>query len=236
MCLYSRNFTKKFECLNVDLITPFFSAIFTFSHATVSRNLEVLEMNDLRFVFKVSDGFIFVLLADLSTSLRFLSASLVKIAEIFLNYYENLGNNKDFEIIRNEKLDKSIDLLVLGFEKESLEYYDKFDKIFRYFVLNNEILGAAVLSTSGQVMYSSLSRDILLKELNELELRFITAVKDYSVRIKILNNEQKVVSEMISIQQGNLDYVIILLFGSSVSLGTVEQSLKKITTRIKSSL
>ena len=236
ICLYSRNFTKKFESLNIDLITPFFSAIFTFSNSAISRNLEVLEMNDLRFVFKVSHDFIFVILADLSSSLRFLSTSLVKIAEIFLKYYDNLGETKDFEIIHDEKLDKSIDLLIMGFEQENLDYYDKFDKIFKYYVLNNDILGATVLSTSGQVIYNSLPNEILLRALKELEFRFMKDVKDYPITVNILNNEHKVFSEMISVQNETLDCIIILLFGSSISLGTAEQNLKKITTRIKSTM
>lgn len=124
----------------------------------------------------------------------------------------------------------------MGFEQDNLDYYDKFDKIFKYYVLNNDILGATVLSTGGEVMYNSLTQEILLRALKELEFRFMKGVKDYPLTINILNNEQKVFSEMISIQNDTMDCIIILLFGSSISLGIAVQNLKKITTRIKNAL
>lgn len=47
-----------------------------------------------------------------------------------------------------------------------------------------------------------------------------------------MKNEQKIISEIISSSKNDLNYVIILLFESSVSLGMAETNLKKITKRI----
>ncbi|MHA1657858.1 MAG: hypothetical protein ACTSUT_01885 [Promethearchaeota archaeon] len=59
-------------------------------------------------------------------------------------------------------LDKSFDIIIIGFEKIDLDLYNKLNRLFQYLILNNEIIGAAVLLTSGQVIYSSLSKKLLL--------------------------------------------------------------------------
>ena len=182
-CLYSRNFTKNFKNIKVDLIAPFISAIFSFSEKAVSRRLEILEMNDLRFKFKVQQDFIFVLIADLSTSIRFLSACLDRITSVFFEYYDRLGKLKEFEVIKDFNLDKSFDMIIMGFEKIDLDLYNKMNRLFQYLILNNEIIGATVLLTSGQVIYSSLSNELLLASLKELEIRFMTGIIEYPVML-----------------------------------------------------
>jgi hypothetical protein len=70
ICLYYRNFTKDFDTIQVNLITPFFSAIFSFSENVISKKTpEILEMSEFRFVFKVQEEFIFTILSDSSASL-----------------------------------------------------------------------------------------------------------------------------------------------------------------------
>ena len=69
VCFYNRNYSEILKDLKVDLITPFFSAIFTFSQKVVERKLEVLEMSDMRFVFTKERGYIFVILSDTQENL-----------------------------------------------------------------------------------------------------------------------------------------------------------------------
>jgi len=53
-CLYSRNITEDFENIEPNLITPFFSAIFSFSENVISKKTpEILEMEGIRIAFKV---------------------------------------------------------------------------------------------------------------------------------------------------------------------------------------
>ena len=65
VCIYNRNFTNDFENIEVNLITPFFSAIFSFSENVISKKTpEILEMSELRFFFTVREDFIFIILSD----------------------------------------------------------------------------------------------------------------------------------------------------------------------------
>ena len=52
VCIYHRFFSDEFKDLQVDLITPFISAIMTFSEKVISKKLEVLEMGEMRFVIR----------------------------------------------------------------------------------------------------------------------------------------------------------------------------------------
>ena len=115
VCIYSRNFTDDFENLEVNLITPFFSAIFSFSENVISRKTpEILEMRELRFVFKTHQDLIFSLLSDSTASLLFVSTRLERIADVFLEEYPDTTKIKDYQEIENLKFDKIVDSIIRG--------------------------------------------------------------------------------------------------------------------------
>ena len=107
-CLYSRKFTEKFKDIDSDLITPFFSAIFSFSESVVSRKLEALELGDLRFVFKTKENFIFVILSESTENLLFINSSLDKIIKAFFHGLKQLGWKLE-EVIINPDFDKLLE-------------------------------------------------------------------------------------------------------------------------------
>jgi len=239
VCLYSRNFTNELENLQANLITPFFSALFSFSKNVISRKIEELEMADLRFVFKVfRDEFIFVLLADSSVSLLFLKSRIERITKVFIELYNELGIMKDYKEIENEEFDDQIDSIITGEEDifKSHDFYLKVIEYFRDLIFQNEIVGAALVSTRGNIIYSSLPSDILLGSLRELEIRFISGVTYLPQLFYSLENGQKVVSGMISHEEQEVTFLAVLLFESSVPFGMAEVFLYKAIKNIKNLL
>lgn len=236
VCLYSRNFTNELEKVQANLITPFFSALFSFSENVISRKIEELEMADLRFVFKVfRKEFIFVLLADSSVSLLFLKSRIQQIRKVFLKLYDELGLMKDYKEIENEEFDDLIESIITGEEDifQSHGLYLKVIEYFRELIFQNEIVGAALLSTKGNIIYSSLPSEILLSSLRELEIRFMSGAMQLPQLFYSLENGQKVVSGMISDKKQDVTFLAVLLFESTVPFGMAEVFLYKVTKNIK---
>ncbi len=233
-CLYNRNFTKDFSKLDKDLVTPFFSAIFSFAENVITRKLEELEMSGLRFAIRIKNDFIFVLLADTSVSLLYISSRLDKIIDVFFRVYEQLGNLRDYQEIDNPKFDDLIDAVVSGQDEmfRNQVFYEKIINFFKTFGFKNDITSAAVLSTNGKIIYSSLPNEILLKSLKELEIRFISGMMTLPEMYYSLENGQKVFSTIMKISH-KMDLIIVLLFDALIPLGLAELNLKRVTKRIK---
>ncbi|MFX1554758.1 MAG: hypothetical protein ACFFBV_12585, partial [Promethearchaeota archaeon] len=176
VCIYSRNFTKEFDNIEVNLITPFFSAIFSFSENVISRKTpEILEMRELRFVFKVREDLIFSILSDSSASLLFVSTRLERISDVFFEEFPDPSKIKDYLQIENSKLDKMIDSIIRGEDEiyMSKTFYQKAIDMFKELMYENEIVGAALLTTKGNVIYTSLPNEIMVSSMKELEIRYM---------------------------------------------------------------
>ena len=233
-CLYSRNITNNFENIEPNLITPFFSAIFSFSESVISKETpEILEMGGFRFAFKVEGDFIFAILADSSASLLFIESRLISIVREFKEF---LANNEveAYQIIENPEFDAKIESIITGEEEleSSQPLYKKIIDLFNKLVFENEILGAALFSINGKVIFSSLPYEILLSSLKELEIRHIVA-NEYALTFYSLENDEKVFSRIINIPWKLDPLLIVVLFGSSVPLGMAEVNLAKITKVIQ---
>ena len=86
VCIYSRNITSDFDNIDPNLITPFFSALFSFSANVISKQTpEILEMGGFRIAFKVKGEFIYAILADSTASLLFI--------QFFQRFINQIGNS-----------------------------------------------------------------------------------------------------------------------------------------------
>ncbi len=235
ICHYSRLFDQEFKDLNANLISPFFSAILSFSDQLISRKLEELEMGGLRFVFKSEKEFIFILLADINVSLLFIHTRLAQIVDLFFRVYDYLGDLRDCKEIENEKFDFLIDSIITG--KEDLtsnrNFYQKVVEIFKELMIQDEIEGAALLSTKGQIVYSSLPNDVLLNSLKELEIRFMAGALNLPELYYTLEDGKKVFSTIMALNKKQLAFQIVLLFEGPVPLGMADITLQKVIKQIK---
>ncbi|MFX0048230.1 MAG: hypothetical protein ACFE8G_08670 [Candidatus Hermodarchaeota archaeon] len=233
-CLYSRNITEDFNNIEPNLITPFFSAIFSFSESVISKETpEILEMGGFRIAFKVEGNYIYAILADTSASLLFIESRLTSIVQEFNEFLDN-NEVEPYEIIQNPEFDIKIDSIITGEEEleSSQPLYKKIIDLFNRLTFENEILGAALFTINGKVIFSSLPYDILLSSIKELEIRHIVA-NEYTLTFYSLENEQKVFSRIINIPWKLDPLLIVVLYESSVPLGMAEVNLAKITKTIQ---
>jgi len=235
VCIYSRRFTNEFESLEVNLITPFFSAIFSFSENVISRKTpEILEMSGLRFVFRVQEDFIFSILSDSSASLLFVTSRLSRIMDEFFDKYPDTSIIKDYQELENPEFDNIVDTLVTGEEDSYLSetFYKKAIDIFKGLIREDEINGAALLTTQGNVIYTSLPNDILLNSLKELEIRFMVGALTLPEMYYSLENGQKVFSKIVDIPWKLDPLWVVVLYDSVVPLGMAEINLSKLANAI----
>jgi len=235
VCIYSRNFTDDFENLEVNLITPFFSAIFSFSENVISRKTpEILEMRELRFVFKTHQDIIFSLLSDSTASLLFVSTRLERIADVFLEEYPDTTKIKDYQEIENLKLDKIVDSIIRGEDEiyMSQTFYKKVIDVFEELLYENELLGAALLTTKGNTIYTSLPHEILVNSLKELEIRYMIGALDLPEMYYGLKNGQKVFSKVIDIPWKLDPLLVVVLYDATVPLGMCDMNLQKLANKI----
>jgi hypothetical protein len=235
VCIYNRNFTNDFENIEVNLITPFFSAIFSFSENVISKKTpEILEMSELRFVFTVREDFIFSILSDSSASLIFVSSRLSRIADEFFELFPDTSKVKDYQQIEEPKYDELVDSIITGEEEiyMSKTFYKKVIDAFKELIHENEIVGAALLTTKGNVIYTSLPNDILVNSLKELEIRFMVGAVTLPEVYSRLENGQKLVSKIIDIPWKLDPLLIVVLYESTVPLGMAEVNLDRIANKI----
>lgn len=233
-CIYSRNFTDDFENIEPNLITPFFSAIFSFSENVISKKTpEVLEMGGFRFVFKTGEEHIYAILADSSASLLFITSRLNGIAKEFDDFLEH-NKIEEYEQLDDSNFDEKIDSMITGDEEitESQALYRKIVELIKNQIFENEILGAALFTINGKVIYSSLPQEILLNSLKELEIRHMVA-NEFNTTFYSLDNYQKVFSKIVHIPWKLDPLLIVILFESSVPLGMAEVNLDKMSKTIE---
>jgi len=238
-CIYSKNFSQKFNDLNVDLITPFFSAIFSFTDEVISRKMEVLDFGDLRFIFKIEEkGLIFIILSESTENLLFISNILDKIAEAFIHGIKNLKWDLQ-EVLQNPDFDKLIDGLILGIDevlqfKSSEGYLETIEYISDQ-IQENEIVGVAILTSTGATIYSSLSEDVFNKTMRELEIRHQSKAIDITEHFYTLRNKQKVSEKFLNFD-GIENLLLVIQFQASIQLGMVDFYTENIAEKIKSTL
>jgi hypothetical protein len=205
-----------------------------FSESVISKETpEILEMGGFRIAFKVEGDYIYAILADTSASLLFIES---RLETIDLEFKDFLKNNEveSYEVIENSEFDAKIDSIITGDEElvSSQPLYKKIIDLFNKLMFENEILGAALFSINGKVIFSSLPNEILLSSLKELEIRHIVAT-EYSLTFYSLENNEKVFSRYINIPWKLDPLLIVVLYESSVPLGMAEVNLEKITKAIE---
>ncbi len=237
ICIYHRSYSNQLKDLQINLITPFFSAIFSFSQKVVSKKLEVLEMSDLRFVFKKEKGFIFTILSDSSQNLLFLNSRLQRVSELFFRNYDSIKSDIDVIAIENSQFDKLVDSLVYGEDEVSqIKRYGSYNKITNYFTdlgSDPEIMGVALLTNTGTLIYSSLTEELLLRAMRELEIRYMSGMFDLPEMFYTLGNGQKV-CELIINYSNFINLLLIIHFSEDTPLGYASYMSETIVEKLKS--
>ncbi len=250
ICIYSKNFTDKFEKIDIDLITNFLAAFFAFSEEVTSEKMESLEMANVNLIFISAKDFIedpkenliFCLMADIDENKVFLRNSLIMVMSQFYNTYKDLipdrvkgtpksvwDAKKDYVVIKNEDLDNFINSIMSGeWEIDSYEsYYKEVENYLHELISENEILGAALLFLTGNYINFSLSQKLFKRALKDLETRLQLGYSDLPLTIYVLKDGCKVITKEIV----NNEF-LILHYDSSMPLGMCDITSNKIADHI----
>ena len=153
-------------------------------------------------------------------------------------------------------VDKNCDIrgYQLGdFEFSKLEYYESSDKereeadddisdftslplfqeiitLLRDYVDDREILGCAIFTTDGKVIYSSFPQNTLLNTIKEFEVREQEKLHSVIKMFLELKNHQKVCSEYLEIHEK--EFILVLLFSDIVNFAIGNMYLINIVKKI----
>jgi hypothetical protein len=126
--------------------------------------------------------------------------------------------NNDKEILEEEE-DEGLTHFV------SLPFYKDIIKILRESIDDREILGAAIFTNKGKVIYASIPSNLLLNIIKELEFR---NKKEFQAMIKMyieVKNQEKIFSEYIEIL--NTKTILVLIFSERVNFGCIRNYITK---------
>ena len=117
------------------------------------------------------------------------------------------------------------------YEFTKLPLYQDIINLLRNCVDDREILGSAVFTTKGNVLYSSISQNTLIDTIREFEVRNKEKLHSISKMFLELKNHQKVCSEYLEIH--GLEVILILIFSEMVNFAIGNMYLKDVVKKIE---
>lgn len=131
----------------------------------------------------------------------------------------------------------------VDFAFSSIEYLDKdeegiaeipeFEQIcnlIRHSVDDSDILGGAILTIDGKVLYSSLPAKTFSSTIREFEVRAKKNLIPVQKMFLELSNNQKICSQYMKINQ--VKFILILIFSDLIKLGMGNLLLKELTKKV----
>ena len=125
-------------------------------------------------------------------------------------------------------------------EQEEMNHQDSFTKLplfqdlinlLRNSIDDREILGSAMFTTEGSVLYSSISHNTLIDTIREFEVRSKEKLHSIKKMFLELNNHQKVCSEYLEIH--NLEVILVLIFSEMVNFAIGNMYLRDVVKKIE---
>lgn len=116
-------------------------------------------------------------------------------------------------------------------EITSLPLFQEIINLLRRSVDDKEILGCAIFTTDGKVVYSSIPHNTLLNAIKEFEVRNEKKLISIIKMFLELKNHEKVCSEYIDFN--NREIILVLLFSNIVNFAIGNMFLKNIVKKIK---
>jgi len=116
-----------------------------------------------------------------------------------------------------------------GFTK--LPLFQDIINLLRNCVDDREILGSAMFTTKGNVLYSSISQNTLIDTIREFEVRNKEKLHSITKMFLELKNHQKVCSEYLEIH--HLEVILVLIFSEMVNFAIGNMYLREVVKKIE---
>jgi hypothetical protein len=229
ICFYGKNITDFFK-VEKNLISPFITALMSFSKEMIGKKFKTIEMSDVKFVIFEKGSIRYNFLCDTVENESFLEEVIAKIHKRLTLYMRKNKINIDKHVIYDSEFIEIIENIIddafsnefnLKIEEQIIEYMKDINLI-------DEIDGVILLTDRGKLIYTSY---------NKIDLKYF--LKEVEFRVKIYNNsilklfytlkdKRNIFSEYIQNK-----YFIILVFDSHIKFGVAEHYLTRIVKSIK---
>jgi hypothetical protein len=229
ICFYGRNFTDYFQ-MEKNLVSPFITALMSFSKEMIGKKFKTIEMGDVKFVIFEKGTINYNILCDIIENEMFLEEVISKINKKLITFMRKNKININKQIVYDGEFNEVIEEIIddafstefnLKIEQQIMEY-------MKEITLNDEIDGVILLTDRGKVIYSSYNKINLKNFLKEVEFR----VKIYNNSILklfyTLKDKRFIFSEFVQNK-----YLLILVFNSHVKFGVAEHFLTRIVDSVK---
>lgn len=232
ICFYGKDFTHYFK-MEKNLISPFITALMSFSKEMIGKKFRTIEMRDVKFVIFERGAIIYNILCDSIENEIYLEEIVSKINTRLTNYLKKKNINIDDEIIFDSKLREVIDNMVN--DEFSTEFLlNSSEKIIEYLkdlILIEELDGIILLTDKGKLIYTSYNKLDVKNFLKEVDFR----VKIYNNSILklfyTLKDKRFIFSEYIQDK-----CLIILVFNQYAKFGVAACHLNQIVSSVKKHL
>ncbi len=228
ICFYVKDFTDYFK-IEENLVSPFITALMSFSKEMIGKKFRTIEMGDVKFVIFERGIINYNILCDSIENEMFLEDIISKINTRLTIYINKKKIDIDAEIAFESELIEVVDNIVDDILSNEFIIKSK-EKIIEYMKelkQMDELNGTILLNDKGKVIYTSF---------NKIDLKIF--LKEVDFRVKIYNNsilklfytfkdKRFIFSEYIQNK-----YFIILVFNSHVKFGVAECYLNKIAQSI----
>ena len=229
ICFYGRNFTDYFQ-MEKNLVSPFITALMSFSKEMIGKKFKTIEMGDVKFVIFQKGAINYNVLCDTIENEMFLEEVISKINKKLVTFMRKNKINIDKQIVYDGEFNEVIEEIIDGafstefdlkIEKQIMEY-------MKELTLNDEIDGTILLTERGKVIYSSYNKIYLKNFLKEVEFRVKINNNSILKLFYTLKDKRFIFSEFVQNK-----YLLILVFNSHVKFGVAEHFLTRIVDSVK---
>ncbi|MFX1328901.1 MAG: hypothetical protein ACFE91_12305 [Promethearchaeota archaeon] len=228
ICFYGKSFTDYFKA-EKNLVSPFITALMSFSKEMIGRKFKTIEMGEVKFVIFEKDRLNYNILCDTIENEMFLEEIISKINKRLMTYIIKKGINIDDKIVYDGEFNDIIENIIddVLSSEFNLDIEAKIIEYVRNMKIIKEVDGIILLTDKGKIIYSSYNKIDLKNFLKEVEFR----VKIYNNSILklfyTLKDKRFIFSEYVKNK-----YFIILVFDSYVKFGVAECYLSRIAESI----
>ncbi|MHA1272010.1 MAG: hypothetical protein ACTSQS_01100 [Promethearchaeota archaeon] len=229
ICLYSRNFTDKYQA-EENLLSSFFFAIMAFSKEIIGDKVRIIEIGNVKFVIVEKKLFYYGILCESMENSTYLEEIVSKIHKKFIEFIKNNNIDINIENFSDDDFNAYIDtILTENFNND----YDiiKETKIIEYLdelSYNDELEGIILLTDTGNVIYSSLEPPKLKEFLKEVDFRVKICNNSILKLFYTSKNNHLIFSEYVCDI-----YFVILIFDKNTKFGIAEYYLHKVVKFIE---
>ncbi len=226
--VYTKNFSEVIENTEPALVSSFLHAIMDFSRAVMKKELNVVDIGDLRFSFycpdeKNPDTLTFIVITDIGISVLLVREWVKQIAKIFFQLYPMHSCNDIDSVIENPDLDKAIKAVFNANTNSSIEAVASIKAVFEQELDKGEVVGGALFTLKGDIFYNSLPSENLNQALKEVEIRSQTETSSLKAKLPKMiwqAGDAMLFSQVVNSKKFGQLVVINLLF-STVKTGNL---------------